>query len=105
MINEQSQTVKQLIDDIPQYLSDRDFAPLTQALHQLSMAEIVTILERFGERQRAVIYRLLPKEQALSVFETLAPPLQADLLRGLQDAEVAALFAELDPDDRMWLLD
>src|SRR5690606_39485585 len=31
--------------------------------------------------------------------------MQSDLIRGLQDAEVAAIFADLDPDDRVWLLD
>ncbi|HMR06887.1 MAG TPA: hypothetical protein PKA88_13980, partial [Polyangiaceae bacterium] len=35
----------------------------------------------------------------------LDPALQSDLVRGLQDAEVAELFAAMDPDDRVWLLD
>lgn len=96
---------KQLVNNISQNLSDRDFVSVTEALNGLSATEIGTVLERFGERQRAVIYRLLPKQQALNVFEVLPPPLQADLVHGLQDADVAALFAELDPDDRLWLLD
>src|SRR5690606_18105818 len=41
----------------------------------------------------------------IEVFELLSPGMQRDLVHGLQDAEVAAIFADLDPDDRVWLLD
>ena len=41
----------------------------------------------------------------MAVFDLFSPNMQGDLIHDLQDAEVAAIFAELDPDDRVWLLD
>jgi magnesium transporter len=51
------------------------------------------------------VYRMLPKDTALAVFDALSPALQSDVLHGLQDAEVAQLFADLEPDERTWLLE
>lgn len=105
MTTEQIQDLNELLDTIEQELADKNLAQLAQILTSLSVDEIVLILERLNERQRAVLYRLVHKQQAIEVFEALPPALQGDLLHGLQDGEVAALFAELDPDDRVWLLD
>ncbi len=99
------QTSTGLIATIDQQLAGRDLIALTGTVTTLSPEELVPIFERLPLRQRAVIYRLLPKDRALEVFEALDPALQSDLLHSLQDAEVARLFAELDPDDRLWLLD
>jgi magnesium transporter len=52
-----------------------------------------------------MLYRLLPKEQASRVFEELHPVLQKDLISSLQDEEVAVAFADLEPDDRVALLE
>lgn len=94
-----------LISVIEQSLSRRDLTAVSTALTSVSTHQIVRVLDRLSPRQCAVAYRLLAKQQALEVFESLGPGLQGELLRGLQDAEVAALFAGLDPDDRVWLLD
>src|SRR5690606_23976952 len=94
-----------LITVIEQSLSRRDLAAASTALTSVSTRQVVQVLDRLSPRQRAVAYRLLAKQQALEVFESLSPGLQGELLRGLQDAEVAAHFAGLDPDDRVWLLD
>ncbi|HUH53225.1 MAG TPA: magnesium transporter [Microbacteriaceae bacterium] len=94
-----------IFDLVKEQMADRNLVALSNTLTPLSVDEVVLILERLGEKERAVLYRLLQKERALAVFEMLPPVLQGDLLHGLQDAEVAALFSELDPDDRVWLLD
>src|SRR5690606_18461590 len=65
----------------------------------------VVVLERLDLMDRAVVYRLLPKGTALEVFERLDPALQGDLVLGLQAEDVAAIFAQLEPDDRVSLLD
>ncbi|MCV7315862.1 magnesium transporter [Mycolicibacillus parakoreensis] len=86
-------------------LDDRDLSAVTTSVRPLGSTEIVEVLERLDGTQRAVLYRLLSKEQALEVFEDLDASLQSDLLGGLQNDDVAALFAEMDPDDRVELLD
>lgn len=97
--------INAIVDIVAQQVTDRDLVNLSHTLTPLDVDEIVLVLERLGERQRAVVYRLLQKDRALAVFELLDPALQGDLLHGLQDSEVVELFAEMDPDDRVWLLD
>jgi magnesium transporter len=92
-------------DRITQHVSTRDLPAIATTLEPLNVPQIVSVCERLNERQRAVMYRLLPKQRALEVFEALPPALQGELVSGLRDAEVAALFADLEPDDRVWLLD
>lgn len=70
--------------------------------HPLEVAEELTRLD--GTR-RAVAFRLLPKDLALSVFEALDAPAQSELLAELRDEPVRELFAGLDPDDRVEVLD
>lgn len=71
----------------------------------LTPARTVDVLERLPAQQRAVLYRLLPKQQASDAFEDLPPVLQKELISSLRDEEVAAAFADLEPDDRVALLD
>lgn len=105
MADDQTYAPTALIETIAQSVNNRDLGTLASAVGELTARQLVSVLERLHARQRAVLYRLLPKQQALEVFEALSPALQGDLVEALQDGEVAALFAELDPDDRVWLLD
>lgn len=66
---------------------------------------VVDILERSSAKDRAVLFRLLPKGAAHVVFEALDPPVQSELIRGLQADRVSQIFADLDPDDRAGLID
>jgi magnesium transporter len=82
-----------------------DLSSLRDALAELRVHEIVTLLGRSDSRRRAVLFRLLPKDRALDVFEALEPGLARDLLGGLRDERVGQLIEDLDPDDRVTLLD
>jgi magnesium transporter len=95
----------QLLDTIQNRLDGGDLAAVADAITPASAEQMAALFERLPTRQRAVVYRLLPKERAIEVFERLSPGLQGDLIHGLQDSEVASIFADLDPDDRVWLLD
>ncbi|WP_349536090.1 magnesium transporter [Rhodococcus rhodochrous] len=82
-----------------------DLPAAHDAVADLSVEQVVDVLERLGRTDRAVLYRLLPKDRAIDVFEQLDPSMQSELLRGLRDDQVAAIFADLEPDDRVELLD
>ena len=105
MTTQQIHVIDELTAEISQQLANQDLAALAATLAPVADAELVSVFERLTLRQRAVIFRLLPKETAVAVFDALDPALQGDLLEGLHDTEVARLFAELDPDDRAWLLE
>lgn len=98
-------TSEETLRAIERAVGDRDLPAITDALEDLTVPEVISLLERLDDRDRALVYRLLPKGRALLVFEGLAPSLEADLVQGLKDEEVASVFAALEPDDRVELLD
>lgn len=86
-------------------LSDGNLPAVTAALQSVDAVDAVDLLERLSDRDRAIAYRMLPKDTALEVFEALDAALQGHLVQSLQDEDVARVFAEMDPDDRVPLLD
>ncbi len=68
----------------------------------LGVAEELSHMER---PQRATAFRLLPKDQALAVFQYLDAAHQEELLQSLRDEQVVQLVESLDPDDRARLFD
>ncbi len=94
-----------LVDEIGAPLADDDLAGVGTVLAGAPTSEVAKALERLQPQHRAIAYRLLEKSRAAEVFDHFSPGLQSDLVRSLQDTEVTALFADLDPDDRVWLLD
>ena len=94
-----------LIEAIQICLESSNLSNLSSLARNLKSAELVTLLERLNERDRAIVYRVLPKTVALEVFESLDPALQGELLEELNSEEISAIFDKLDPDDRVGLLD
>lgn len=67
--------------------------------------EVAVALTALAPEDAAVAFRLLPKDTALAVFEGMTPAAQHELVRLLGEDEVVGVFAALDPDDRVELLD
>lgn len=86
-------------------LARRDLVAVSRMLEQLDGRQLVELVQRSSQRRAAVLFRLLSKDVAIEVFERLDPSLQGELFLGLRDREVTDLFAELDPDDRVVLMD
>lgn len=97
--------LNELMDLIQGHLEAADVASLASIARKLKAGELVPLLERLNERDRAIVYRVLPKSVALEIFESLDPALQSELLEELNSEEVSSIFAKLDPDDRVGLLD
>lgn len=89
----------------PEGLERRDVEERRQQVIALSPAEAADELERLHPQQRAAVFRLLPKDTALAVFEQIDTDAQQELLEGLHDHQVIALVEGLTPDDRARLLD
>lgn len=90
---------------LTQLIKDSDIRGLRAVLDELPISEIVDRLERMDTVDRAVAFRALHKDQAISVFESFDPAVQSELLDGLREETTIHLFSELDPDDRASLLD
>lgn len=95
----------ELIDLIEEALDSSNLTNLATLARKLKASDLVSLIERLNETDRAIVYRVLPKAVALEVFESLAPALQGELLEELNSEEVSGIFAKLDPDDRVGLLD
>lgn len=93
------------LDDLEDLIRDERLRDLRVALDDLNTGDVVDFLERLGVKDRAVTFRLLPKDTAVEVFDMLDQSLQHEIIQGLKDLDVAHFFESLDPDDRVRLMD
>ena len=101
----QRHDIHRVVSHAQRHLAHEHFDELSELLNSLTVSDVLRVLSRLKKRRRAVAYRLLEKDRALSVFERMSPSLQWELLETLQTEEVGSIFADLEPDDRVRLLD
>ena len=75
---------------------------LLQPVQPVDAAEAIGSLPR---TLQALAFRLLPKDEAIEVYEYLEPTVQQSLLDRLRSGEVLELVEEMSPDDRVRLFD
>jgi len=75
---------------------------LLQPVQEVDIAEAIGGLPR---TLQALAFRLLPKDEAIEVYEYLDPTVQQTLLERLRSSEVLELVEEMSPDDRVRLFD
>ena len=75
---------------------------LLKPVQEVDAAEAIGLLPR---TLQALAFRLLPKDEAIEVYEYLDPPVQQTLLERLRSGEVLELVEEMSPDDRVRLFD
>ena len=94
-----------LQQDLETLLRQEKLTASAALMTQYTLAEIADALERLSAVDRAIAFRLLSKDRAMSVFESFDPALQSDLAEDLADDLVTGLFESLSPDDRVALMD
>lgn len=75
---------------------------LLRPVQEVDTAEAIGALPR---TLQALAFRLLPKDEAIEVYEYLDPSVQQTLLERLRSGEVLELVEEMSPDDRVRLFD
>ncbi len=93
------------MEDLERLLRENAWDRARQELAHRRPFDLAGELTRMEPTTRAVAFRLLPKDLAMTVFEALDPPVQGALLEGLRDEAVREFVARLAPDDRVELLD
>ncbi|CAN5884312.1 magnesium transporter [soil metagenome] len=81
-----------------------DLAGIEEWLGETGALDIADEIERLDPTRSVIVFRLLPRDRALVVFEALEPAIQQEILDGLRDERVRHLIEELDPDDRARLI-
>lgn len=83
----------------------RDFEALRALTHNWRPSDLANAMEPLSGENEAILFRVLPREQAAQVFTYLPHHRQRAILRGLGQKEVADLFNAMPPDDRTALLE
>ena len=91
---------QELENDVRRALQVDDVQAASSLLASQSPDDVTALMDRLNLAQRAVVYRTLPKDTAVQVFDRLDPALQADLISGLRGEDVTSVFAAMEPDDR-----
>ena len=82
-----------------------DLNQMKLELSQLPDIDVGDYITELPPEQRAIVFRLLQKDQATDVFEYLPSDVQEELLSSLQTADVRHLIDSMRPDDRAELFD
>ena len=86
-------------------LSEKKYHQLKELLIHMEPADIAPAFEELSEKQRAVLFRLLPKEVAAEVFVELDSDLQEHLISGFSDHELKEVLDELYVDDAVDIIE
>jgi magnesium transporter len=87
------------------HLDRSDLDDLKRRLADADGEQVALVLPTLTPRDQALVFRLLPKDTALAVFESLMPVDQRELLEAMGREEVVGLLERLDGEDRTRLLD
>ena len=92
-------------DTVLTLLRDKHYSELRDMLVEMYAADIASLLESLESRERALIFRLLGKDQAAEAFVELEPDTQEQLINDLSDSELSEVLDELYLDDAVDLLE
>ena len=91
--------------DVAELIRNRNFNELREFLLELPVPDLAELLADSSPEDRAVLFRLLPRELAAETFEYLPFEAQEELLKGLGDEQVARVLDDVRPDDRTAFLE
>jgi magnesium transporter len=91
--------------DLEALIETREFNTLREELKNWPAADLAELMEPLSAEKEAIVFRLLPREQAAEVFTYLSDERQEELLKAMAHEEVARILNAMDPDDRTSLLE
>jgi magnesium transporter len=86
-------------------IESRQWPALREALASWQAPELAELLPTLDNPDRALVFRMLPRDLATDVFSYLEADGQDALLRDLTDEETRSVLSGLTPDDRTQLLE
>ena len=94
-----------LLEQILAYLESKDMKSLKALLNDTEDMEILHAFHDLSSPDQVIVFRLLTKNSALSIFEELDTDEQQNLLSSFTADKTKEFVNELAPDDRVRLLD
>ena len=92
-------------EGIEQALVARQFSLIRAGFTETEAADVADAIEALEPHDRAVVFRVLRREQAAEVFEYLEAETQESLIRSLAQEHVSSILNDMSPDDRTALLE
>jgi magnesium transporter len=91
--------------EIKELVESRNFTALREVFADWSPADAAECILELPEEEQAIVFRLLPHEQASDVFEYLDADAQQIVLKAMSNEAAAAILNDMSPDDRTALLE
>ncbi len=86
-------------------LETKKYHELKEILAEIEPQDIAICFDELSEKQRAIVFRLLPKETAAEVFVELESDVQEKLIAGFSDNELKEVVDELYVDDAVDIIE
>src|SRR5262245_34324117 len=91
--------------DLEALIEARDFTALREEIRNWPAGDPADLMEPLPAENEAVVFRLLPRQQASQIFSYLPIERQEELLKALAQEEVANILNAMSDDDRTELLE
>lgn len=96
---------QELMPELQELLAKGDYMAVKHLLSNIEPPDLAEILDAIPPRTRVLLFRLLPKDLAIEVFEHLEGLAREELLDYFTDGEIAAIIEDMSDDDRTALFD
>ena len=91
--------------EIKELIAARNFAALREVVQDFTPADVAEIITEMHEEDQAVVFRILPHDQATEVLEYLEPDAQQSVLKAMGTSDAARILNDMSADDRTALLE
>src|ERR1044071_840048 len=91
--------------DLESLIEARDFVSLREETRNWPAGDLADLMEPLSAEKEAVVFRLLPREQAAQIFSYLPIERQQELLKAMAHEEVVNILNDMSDDDRTELLE
>lgn len=92
-------------NELQMFLELGDLQAAKSILRPVQPADIAEAIEGLPEAMQALVFRLLPKTEAIEVYEYLDYSVQEHLIEELKSQDVRDIVDKMSPDDRARLFD
>ena len=94
-----------LQSEMHKLIEERNFSALKEMIRKWPPADLAEVIAEVSERDKVIVFRLLPRDLAADTFEYLDHDAQQQLLKAMGQEEAAEILNEMSPDDRTALLE
>ena len=93
------------MDKLAEVIRTRDFAQIRDLLANWTPPSVAAVIKDLPVEDQVIVFRVLPRKCAATVFEFLERDRQEKLLKAMGQEEVAGILNNMAPDDRTVLLE